>query len=598
MNNKTMRKYKFSLCLVVLMGLLCSCNNDFLERAPIVNMSDASYWKTVNDLKLYVNNFYSRKDLLKPYTDWGTIGPYGDDADNGSDTQIKYNYHTGMNGENTLPASGGGWAVSDWAALRDINYFMSNYEKVDESWDQIKEYVGETLFFRSIFYFGKLRSFGDLPWISGTLDNTSEVLYGTRLPRNQIVDSIMVDLDKAIEYLPERANYTGRITKEVVMLLQARIALYEGTWEKYHSIKATPFRVEGSNGEKFIKKAADVSDALMALAESNGKTALEDGTNKGYTNLFNQRDYSTNMEIMLWRKFSKEDNLYTHWAGYNGGGRGLTKSMIDSYLCLDGKPIALSDQYKGDATLKDVVANRDPRLNQTIVVDDGAHIQYVESNSFFRTPVFEGAAENTCPTGYQLYKGFNTSYEETNTGMATIAVIYFRYAEALLINAEAKAELGVINQLDIDKTINALRRRVGMNNGLLDMNNIPVDPNWQFKSISPLLNEIRRERKVELACEGFRVDDIFRWAAADEVIVGYRPKGAVKEQWRNYPDVSPAFVTAWENLKVDETGHIDPYKNFATMDNGFRFKLDRDYLSPIPTIELTLNPLLKQNPGW
>ena len=67
MNNKTMRKYKFSLCLVVLMGLLCSCNDDFLERAPIVNMSDASYWKTVNDLKLYVNNFYSRKDLLKPY---------------------------------------------------------------------------------------------------------------------------------------------------------------------------------------------------------------------------------------------------------------------------------------------------------------------------------------------------------------------------------------------------------------------------------------------------------------------------------------------------------------------------------------------------
>lgn len=593
-----MGKYKLSLCAAVLMGLLGSCNDGFLERLPIVDMSDASYWKTSDDLKLYVNNFYSRKDLLKPYTDWGTIGPYGEDADNGSDTQVKYNYHTGMNGENTLPASGGGWSVSDWAALHDINYFMRNYEKVDEPWEQVKEYVGEALFFRSVFYFDKLRRFGDLPWISGTLDNTSDVLFGARLPRNQVADSIMADLDKAVEYLPERGIYTGRITKEAAMLLQARIALYEGTWEKYHAIKNTPFKVEGSDGQKFIKKAAGVSDALMALAESNGKTALADGTGTGYTDLFNRRDYSTHPEIMLWRKFSREDNLYTHWAGYNGGGRGLTKSMIDSYLCLDGKPIALSGLYQGDATLKDVVAGRDPRLNQTIFVDDGAHIQYVENNSFFRTPVFEGAAENTCPTGYQLYKGYNTSYEESNNSMGTIAVIYFRYAEALLINAEAKAELGNINQQDIDKTINALRRRVGMDAGLLDMNNISADPNWQFKNISPLLNEIRRERKIELACEGFRTDDLFRWAAADEVIVGYRPKGAKKEQWRNYPEASPAFVAAWENLEVDENGYIDPFKDFTTMEKGFRFNPDRDYLSPIPTVESTLNPALKQNPGW
>lgn len=598
MNIITMSKYKFNLYVIVSMALLCSCNDDFLERTPIVDMSDATYWKTTNDLKLYVNNFYSRSDLLNPYTDWGTIGPYGDDADKGSDTQVKYNYHTGLNGENTLPASGEGWGISDWAALRDINYFMSHYKKVDEPWDLVKEYVGETLFFRSIFYFGKLRSFGDLPWISGTLDNTSEVLYGGRLPRNQIVDSIMVDLDKAIEYLPERGNYTGRITKEVAMLLQARIALYEGTWEKYHAIKNTPFKVEGTDGQKFLKKAAQVSDALMSLAENNGKTALENGINDGYTNLFNQRDYSNNKEIMLWRKFSKEDNLYTHWAGYPGGGRGLTKSMIDSYLCMDGKPIALSDKYRGDATLKDVVTNRDPRLIQTIFVDDGTHILYTDNNTFFRTPVFEGAAENTCPTGYQLYKGFNNSYEEYNNSMGTIAVIYFRYAETLLINAEAKAELGIITQQDIDKTINALRRRVGMDGGLLDMNNIPVDPNWQFKTISPLLNEIRRERKIELACEGFRTDDIFRWAAADEVIVGDRPKGARKDQWYNYPESSPAFVTAWENLKVDQNGYIDPFKDFVTMDNGYQFKLDRDYLSPIPTVEITLNPKLKQNPGW
>ena len=168
----------------------------------------------------------------------------------------------------------------------------------------------------------------------------------------------------------------------------------------------------------------------------------------------------------------------------------------------------------------------------------------------------------------------------------------------MLINAEAKAELGTITQEDIDKTINALRRRVGMTEGLLDMNNIVTDPNWEFKSISPLLNEIRRERKVELACEGFRHDDIFRWAAADELIVGKKPRGAYKEQWRDYPGATDAFVEAWEILATDSEGYIDPYAAFPAMDNGYQFNVNRDYLSPLPTEELTINPELGQNPGW
>lgn len=598
-----MNKFRFKLYTIAasLFLLLSSCNDDFLERSPIVNISDANFWKTANDLELYTNNFYNRSDLLNSYGDWGSIGPYGLDADNGTDTQVAYNYNTRMNGEATNPASGGGWAVNDWATLRNINYFMANYNKVDAPWDQVKVYVGESLFFRSLFYFGKLKTFGDLPWITSTLDNTSNILYEGRLPRNQVVDSIMLDLDKAIEYLPERGpSYTGRITKEVALLLQARIALYEGTWEKYHGIKNTPFKVVNSDGTKFIQKAAEASNALITLAESNGNTKLADCTGEaGYTNLFNQRDYSSNKEVLLWRKYSVNDGQYTRWgAYYYGAGRGLTKSLIDSYLCMDGKPISVSDKYQGDKTLKNVVANRDPRLNQTIFVDDGKHILFTDNNTFFATPGFEGVIANSCPTGYQLYKGFNTNYTECINQQSTIGTIYFRYAEALLIYAEAKAELGTITQMDIDRTINALRNRVGMNEGLLNMNNIVTDPNWEFKNISPLLNEIRRERKVEFACEGFRRDDIFRWAVVDEVMVGKKPKGAVKSQWENYPNTTDAFVEAWSVLGEDERGYIDPFKSYPAMDNGYRFNLGRDYLQPLPTNELTLNPELGQNPGW
>lgn len=410
----------------------------------------------------------------------------------------------------------------------------------------------------------------------------------------------MADLDKAVEYLPERGtSYTGRVTKEVALLLQARIALYEGTWEKYHALKNTPFKVQGSDGSKFIRKAADATDQLMALAEKNGNTALTDCTAPmGYTNLFNQRDYSSSKEVMFWRKYSAAENFTTNWGGYfYGYGRGLTQSMIDSYLCMDGNPISTSKEYKGDKTLKDVVANRDPRLNQTIFVDDGKHALFPENNEIFTTPDFAATTkDNSCPTGYQVIKGFNTNYKESYLeGRCTIATIYFRYAEALLINAEAKAELGTITQQDIDKTINALRKRVGMT-AMLDINHIPDDPNREFKDVSPLLNEIRRERKVELACEGFRHDDIFRWAAADELIAGKLPLGAVKAQWANYPGTTDKFKEAWAALKTDKTGHIDPFGKFIP--KGYNFNLKRDYLSPLPTNELTLNKNLKQNPGW
>lgn len=348
------------------------------------------------------------------------------------------------------------------------------------------------------------------------------------------------------------------------------------------------------------KKRREASNALITLAESNGNTKLADCTGEaGYTNLFNQRDYSSNKEVLLWRKYSVNDGQYTRWgAYYYGAGRGLTKSLVDSYLCMDGKPISVSDKYQGDKTLKNVVANRDPRLNQTIFVDDGKHILFTDNNTFFATPGFEGVIANSCPTGYQLYKGFNTNYTECINQQSTIGTIYFRYAEALLIYAEAKAELGTITQMDIDRTINALRNRVGMNEGLLNMNNIVTDPNWEFKNISPLLNEIRRERKVEFACEGFRRDDIFRWAVVDEVMVGKKPKGAVKSQWENYPNTTDAFVEAWSVLGEDENGYIDPFKSYPAMDNGYRFNLGRDYLQPLPTNELTLNPELGQNPGW
>jgi hypothetical protein len=169
-----------------------------------------------------------------------------------------------------------------------------------------------------------------------------------------------------------------------------------------------------------------------------------------------------------------------------------------------------------------------------------------------------------------------------------------RYAEILLNYAEAKAALGNITQADLDKSINLLRDRVDMPH--LVLNNIASDPNWEFPDLSPLINEVRRERNVEIGCEGFRFDDIMRWAAADELIVGWKPKGAKWKQWEGVYTNPP--VVAGQNVYVDSQGYIEPLMKDALLQNGYQFNVNRDYLLPLPVDQLTLNPNMKQNPGW
>jgi hypothetical protein len=507
-----------------------------------------------------------------------------------------------MHGQTVLPSSGGGWAIGDWQALRDINYFFAHYQNATGDQAEINRNVGEALFFRAIFYFNKVRRFGNVPWYEGLLNHGDAELMNPRESRDVVIDKLMKDLDDAASYLSSRgtgAAWTGRVNKETALLLQARIALYEGTWEKYHA--GTVFGVTGSDGKKFIQKAAEVTDALIAL----GTCALDNvGTENGYQNVFNKKTFSGSKEVLFWRQYSTSLGLTNCWSSYTtyGGLTGLTKRLIDSYLCTDGKPINESSLYKGDDNLLNLVTNRDPRLNQTIYVNDGKHIQFdpSQTDNIFTYPSF-GETDKRCTTGYQIYKGHIPSVNLSGI-MNENALIYFRYAEALLINAEAKAELGSITQADLDKTINLLRDRVGMHKMTLTEVNALTYPNGKDFSVSNIINEIRRERTVELAAEGFRVDDIFRWAAAGILIKGYKPQGAKLAQWQGTlnPDPADNFKLAVAGLTVDVDGYILPYATQVAVNaTGYNFNVSRDYLLPLPTDQLVLNPALApNNPGW
>ncbi|MBV8253902.1 MAG: RagB/SusD family nutrient uptake outer membrane protein [Chitinophaga sp.] len=578
-----------SACLLAAVGL-ASCKKDFLDRSPETVISDAQYWKTSNDLKLYSNSFYNN---IPAYTGYGTIGIYGLDADQGSDNMISMGYNTWLNGETVIPSSGGGWS---WGTLRNINYLLDNYSKVNEPWNNVKPYVGEAKFFRAYFYYGMMKAYGDLPWVGKALTPNSPELFNKRLPRNVIADSIMADLDSAIAYLPSKpASQAGRVYKEYVMAFKSRVALFEGTWEKY--LSGTPFSPANANPTKYLQAAADAATAVM----NSGLFSLDNvGKPFGYWSLFNQTDFSGSKEVMFWRQYNVTTGPTHNWHRYtnSGAGRGLTKNLVDDYLCLDGQPIAVSPLYKGDDSLNSVVQGRDPRLMQTMYVNDGQHIVTNNqpagaANLIFQVPTFNAANEGKPATGYQVYKGHNPDYYQQYAGdVGTTALILMRYAEVLLNYAEAKAELGSLTQADIDITINKIRGRVGMPN--LVMGAIVSDPNWVFNNISPILNEVRRERRIELACEGFRRDDILRWGAAGKLIVGWKPKGAKLKQWVN---TVPANLLS--SYPVDANGYIELFQKIGAMSSGYKFNINRDYLSPIPLSELQVpGSTMTQNPGW
>lgn len=564
-------KLRRFLLYINLIWLIACEDSTFLNKTPLDQITELNYWKTPRDLELYVNTFY---ELFPGWPSHGG-GPYW--VDNNSDNMVPGVYDTRIAGLRTVPQTGGGW---NWTNVRNINVFHANYQKVIDSQGgrnaDIDQFIGEGFFFRAYIYFDLLQRFGDLPWYDSPMTTEDEALYKSREPRNVIADKILSDLDQAISLLKTDAAQ-GRVNKYIALALKARIALFEGSWEKYHA--GTPFGVGNSNPDKYFRDAVNAAEQII----NSGKYMIAGNSVEDYVTLFNQSDLSNNPEIILAKTYKIGFNAHNgqRYFAIIGGATGVSKSLVNNYLCTDGLPISVSPLYKGDQNLTTEFTNRDPRLD-AIIFAPGDPIN--EDQVFERAPVHLGGEANTT-TGYQIQKGAlpNKQLQQTDFGSTTAAII-FRYAETLLIYAEAKAELGEISQTDIDRSINLLRRRVGMPD--LVINSIVNDPNWEFPLLSPLINEIRRERRVELACEGYRLSDLLRWRG-HALFVGKRPKGA-----KFNPNDYPGFT----NINLDENGYIDYYKDI--LPNGFQFNPDRDYLDPLPINELLINTNLTQNPGW
>ncbi len=612
--------------LSVISFLLFGSCSDFLDREPLSQITTSGLTYTASECREYVNQFYGV--LNGPFT-------HRDDGlayDLGTDNLLSVSYQNNqdlIDGLRIVPASGGGWGTNEWGRIRTLNYLLDNYTKSSEL-TEVEKYIAEAKFFRAYLYFEQfLKKFGGVPWIEHTVYPNSDELYSEPLARNELADKILEDLDWAIMKLPGFYEQSkGRVSKEVAIALKSRVALYEGTWEKYHV--NTPFAGQG-NPEDYFKIASDAAKQII----SSGYFSLDNvGTNDGYFNLFNQTNYSSSKEVMLWKERSVPLDITTNWnqdAAVTGNGCGLTRRLVDSYLCTDGKPISQSSLYKGDKNNLTVIANRDPRLAQTLYTPGRVRIIMNGKDSIvvFTKPSIDLAETRKCATGYELAKGSSPVYEQQLFNNCTLATIFFRYAEVLLNYAEAKAELGEITQEDLDMSINKLRDRVNMPHLTLEVGYVDTEGDFSTSRgytgvpISNLLQEIRRERRVELVAEGFRYDDIKRWRAhhllnydkiqgartsqfrdlqwlVDYFILNGAPE-AISGGWDNFINTTvPKWSTTIAegiNYWTDSEGYFAPYNEFIPSQH-FSFDPEKNYLWPIPTQELLLNRYLKQNPGW
>ncbi len=210
--------YKFRVLLVSVF-MLGACNDDFLERFPLDQVSNETFWNTANDLATYNNFLYHMtiNDVNLPIM----LGHH-----EGFDSQVASYMHLDGFADNLAPdherhlvfqqvragrhlvptnSSGIGnqwYGYRGWDFVRAINVGLANYGKASIPENIRNRYVGEARLFRGWFYHHIVKMFGDAPFVDRELNIDSEELFAERMPRVEVMNKVLEDLNFAISGLP------------------------------------------------------------------------------------------------------------------------------------------------------------------------------------------------------------------------------------------------------------------------------------------------------------------------------------------------------------------------------------------------------------
>ena len=540
----------------MLLATLSACRKGFLDREPLDQISDETFWTTESELTLALDALY--RNVKNDNT--VAMDQMGDNSIN-STTSDNYRLISSGNFGSDLSTVNNDWK-NLYTGIRMCNKFLENYQKATTVSEVTKnQMAGEAKTIRAYLYMYLTLEFGDVPLITKPL-NIDE-LYGPRDSKDTVVNFILNDLEEAaamMQAAPMTGTQLGRFSKGAALGFKARMALYAGKWAVAE------------------KAAKDVMDLGVYSLYTTGKPATD------YYNLFtytgklsNGNNKETiaariNLTDVSMHNLSRETQVPDQSSRYNP-----TKALVDAYLCSDGLPIDQSPLYKED-TYANVFENRDPRMKQTILAPGAKWGGKKDGNpantdqTVFTAPKFVSDKLGCVTiTGYYF-----TKYVELSTVSAVTKdqndIHLLRLAEVYLTYAEAKMEEGTLTQADIDLSINKLRDRVGMTH--MDLAELTANG-------LDLRTEIRRERRVELAREGQRWFDMMRWKQGP--LLAENTKGMKRSLALDQSQVS--------NLPVDANGYI-------IVLTGRKFDDPKNYLWPVPLIQYSRNPDLGQNPGW
>lgn len=585
-------KKRIYLLIALLPLLAASCS--ILDQKPYDEFTDEEFWQSEAQARSYMYGFYPT--VFAGYGSGWSHGPFlmGQTLNDDFASDVDQQDLQPVN----IPVSDGAWSFSN---VRKANYVIANVGRLPLSDKDIAHWMGVARFFRACYYSNLVFTFGDVPWfdrVPKVSTDSAEMayLFKDRDPRTYVDSLIMEDFQYAMDNVRENDGQL-QVNRYVVAGMASRMMLREGTFLKYH-------KISDDMALKCLQFAFDASDMVM----KSGKYEIA----PSYKSLFISEDLASNKEILMYRHYV--DGVLSHSTlsySFTETQAGLSKSLAEAFVNADGKPVYVADEFWTARTDNDFFANRDPRLAQVIRPkykikgEDCSPFQYALSGYSWNKFMDDSRAKNPEPTWA--------------SNKNVIDAPCLRYAEVLLNYAEAAYELSLMgkysfSQTDLDRSINLIRARADVNlPKLQDVGGLPAlggvtfdDPirrQLETKAMAgdakpyetdPLLWEIRRERRVELCLEGFRLNDLKRWRRLDYLWNGCNPdiRYGAYIVLANYPKKASEIV-----IEGSTEGYI--LRNTLGARNR---PIERNYISPIPSGEIILYQnkgfKLSQNPQW
>ena len=620
--------------------------NDFLELEPPSNVTPESYFQNDEQLGAYAIGRYN--DIFTTPSGWGQGSIINGDA--GTDNMAATDPNTSRFTKDL-------WMVGHsgdlgMGLIRTCNYFfqqvLPRYESgFYASYPNANHYIGEMYFIRAWVYYSRLKTYGDYPIVSEVVTDNKEDLmaHGKRMPRNEVADFILSDLDKAIELLNDKGfQANNRINKQVAQLVKSRVALYEASYERYHRGSG---RVPGDADWPGFRVHPDYSfdvdahvndlltqamDAAKQVADNiqlteNTMVLDQDPASPGtgwnpYFEMYASMDLSGVDEVLMWRDYGTIGSVTAQHGvpAYiaSSGGIGLLKGYVESFLMANGLPIyAVGSGYHGDESIDNVKADRDGRL-QLFVFGESNYLPFTTNNRetiYNFSPVLAPARTDQMGdvTGYRIRKGESFDWEQNSfgDGYSETAQIVFRGTEALLNYMEAQYMRDGNLDASSQGYWRAIRTRAGVDTDYqktINATNMSEEAkgDWGAYSGGNLLSDatlynIRRERRCEFVGEGMRWDDLVRWCSMDQLVNNpYMPEGVnfwtsmYQTATVNEMHATVTYVEGPANPDAnissrEESVYVRPYRKNSGNDvfNGYTW-MNAHYNSPLPIREIQL----------